>query len=166
MAEISRLSRGPKTADYFLGGAVPDKTATTGHFVSVLASSGGPFLAWPIYMPFDYKPAKDTCVRIGWFSVSVTSGAIRLDAEFERLAEGGNPFTSDNFGTKKSVTTTVNGTIATLKIAEITLTNADMQTLAENEWGRLRLTRDTAHAGDTLVGDALFYGFSMGQDDS
>ncbi len=166
MADISRLSRGPKTADHFEGGAVPDRTATTGHFVSILQQSGGPFLSWPIYMPFGYKPAKDICIRIGWFSVSVTTGAIRLDAEFERLAEGGNPFTSDTFGTVRSVTSTVNSTLATLKIADITLSNADMQTLAANEWGRLRLTRDTAHSGDTLVGDAQLYGFSMGQDDS
>lgn len=160
----TRVTRGPKAADYFEGGAFPDKTATTGHFIAVMPQTGSPFLNWPVHMPTDYDDTKDTKLQVGWFSVSVTTGSIRLKAEFQRLVPGGVAFTSTVFGTAKSVTKTVNGTLATLTIADIILTNADLGTLVKNDWGRLKVTRDTGHAGDTMVGDALFYGWTMNQD--
>lgn len=163
MVDTTIVTRGPKAADYFKSAAFPDKIATTGHFVSVWEDGGNPFMNWSVHLSEAYAPAKDIMLQIAWLSVSVIVNAIVIRAEYEKLVPGGNALTADNFGTLKEETSVVNGTIATLTIEEITLTPADMGSPAAGDWGRLRLTRRTSDAADTLVGDALFYGWTMKQ---
>ena len=163
MVDETRITKGPKGADYFQNAAFPDKTAVTGHSIAVFEDGGDPHANWPAHMPEQYSTAMDIELQIFWFSVNVTTGNVRWRAEVERLAVGGNPLTADNFGTLKEVTSNVQGTLAVLSKAVIPITRADMGTINPGDPFRLRLTRRTTDAADTLVGNALMYFWTMKQ---
>ncbi len=163
MVDETRITKGPKGADYFQNAAFPDKTAVTGHSIAVFDDSGSPHANWPVHMPEQYSTAMDIELQVFWFSVSVTTGNVRWRAEVERLAEGGNPLNANNFGTQKEVTSNVQGTLAVLSKAVIPVTRADMDTINPGDPFRLRLTRDTPDAADTLFGYALIYFWTMKQ---
>lgn len=147
--------KGPRGADYFQGGGFPDKTAVTGHGVSILEDTGNQKINWDFLLPESFNMVKDLLIVIHWFSVSVTTNAVKLDGFMELLAENGNPLTADNFGTLKTVTSTVSSTLAALKKATLTFTQANMGSPSPGDVLRFKLIRDTDDAADTLVGDML-----------
>ena len=165
MVDTTRITKGPKAADYFLTNAFPDKTTTTGHSVTVFKDSGNPFANWPCHMPEQYQTGKDMELDFYWFSVNVTTGNIRLDAEVERLeaVAGGNPLTADNFGAINSATSQVQTALARLRKAQVTISRADMGTIDPGDAFRVRLTRNTSHAADNMVGNLLMLFWSMRQ---
>jgi hypothetical protein len=163
MANTTLITKGPRGSDFFQGGGFPDKTAVTGHGIAIYEDSGDQKINWDAHLPEDYKNNKDLIFTIYWFSVSVTTNAVKLDGRIELLAENGNPLTADNFGTLKTVTSTVSSTLAALKKAVLTFTQADMGSPAAGDVIRFNLVRDTTDAADTMVGDMAFLLWSAHQ---
>lgn len=154
------VAKGPRSADYFLGNMFPDKTPGEGRSVVIMPDSATTFVHYEGWMLNSYSGG-DVTLKVPWFSLSVSTGAIRLEGSVEHNAPDGNPMNAANFGTVKAVTSTVSGVFSALKYAEITLTNADMQTIAGSRAFRLKISRVPSHAGDTLVGNALMLLWAM-----
>jgi hypothetical protein len=149
-------------ADYFQGEAFPDKTATTGHFVSVHADSGTPSTNWDGRMPPSYNDG-DIEVEIHWASVTTNSGAVVWNIEFERLDSNGQVITSDGFASAISVTANPAATTGALKYTVIALTNAQADGILKGESYRMKLTRNTSSGSDTMVGQALVLGVAVNE---
>ena len=93
-------------------------------------------------------------VEIGYYMTSATSGDVVLTAEIERIGVGVLDIDADSFAAANSVTDTVPGTSGTMGIATITFTDgADMDSLADGEAYRIRITRDADNVADDATGD-------------
>ncbi len=165
MVDTTRITKGPKAADYFQSNAFPDKTSGTGHTIAVFKDSGDPFGNWPCHMPEQYQTGKDMLLDFYWFSVSVTTGNIRLKAEVERLEAdaAGNSLTADTFGSANAVTAQVQTALARLRKSTITIPRVDMASINPGDAFRIKITRNTTDAADTMVGNMLNLFWSMRQ---
>jgi len=141
-------------ADFFQNSAFPDKTATTGHFGTVFEDSGDPFAAWDGRMPPTYNNGNITLI-LHWASLTVTSGNCRWDAAFERLDEDGQSLLSSGFAADQPVTSAASSTANALVYSSIAFSNAQADGVQAGESFRIRITRDTTDAADTMVGDAF-----------
>lgn len=88
-------------------------------------------------------------VRIVWIAASATSGNVVWKVEVERC---NTQITSDSFDTSASATTATSGTNAVPNVTSITLTTIDGVTAGDAF--RLRITRDSSNASDTMTGNA------------
>lgn len=94
-------------------------------------------------------------VVILWAATSATSGNCIWDAQFDRLADGGQDIDSAGFAAVQSVTAATSGTSGILTYSSITFTSgAAMDSLAAGELFRLKVRRDANNASDTMTGDA------------
>ncbi len=94
-------------------------------------------------------------VMIAWSATSATSGDVKWNAQFERLADGGQDIDSDNFGTAQTATDTTDGTSGALTYSTIAFADAAaLGSIAAGENFRLKIARDADDAADTMTGDA------------
>jgi hypothetical protein len=94
-------------------------------------------------------------VNIIWTSRTAVTGDVVWDAQIESFTPDADDLDVDGFVAANTVTDTVGSAAGEPMQAAITFTDgADMDSLAIGEYFRLRITRDTADAADTLVGDA------------
>ena len=100
----------------------------------------------------DYAEGNLT-VDIDWVAASVTTGDVKWDVSFERIAAGGQDIDSDGFAAIQSGTDTTNGTSGVVTRTSITFTQAQADSIAAGDAFRLKITRDTSVGGD-MVGDA------------
>jgi hypothetical protein len=94
-------------------------------------------------------------VDIYWAASSATSGAVKWNAEIERIDASSLDIDADSFASAQTATTTAAGTSGQVVKTSITFTDgAQMDSLAAGEAFRLRITRDANDAADTMTGDA------------
>jgi hypothetical protein len=94
-------------------------------------------------------------VILVWSVPSLIVGAVVWDVAFERIQEDITDLDVDSFAAPQSVTRTVPGTARTCDYASILFTNgAQMDSLANGEAFRVKVTRDANNGSDTLNSDA------------
>ncbi len=164
MAVQTLIVKGGHNADYFQNEAFPDKTAGTGHFVSVFEDAGTPHANWGCKMPLSYASSNGAGIVLDWFSVSVTTGAVVWQVEIERLAPNGNPMNADNFDLPQSDPSTVSATLSALQRLTINFTDGEFDNVNGGDDFRIRVTRDTSSGSDTLIGDCLLYLWALEND--
>jgi hypothetical protein len=90
-------------------------------------------------------------------ATTATSGAVRLQAAFERIANGGQDIDSDGFATAKSAGLTVSGTSGVGVESTIAFSNgAEMDSVVAGDTYRLSINRDAdgTTGTDDATGDA------------
>lgn len=102
--------------------------------------------------------AGNLIVDLHWVAATAVIGDVKWDVAFEATA--GLNVDTDGFAAIQTVTTTTNGNIEA--ITSITFTQAQADALGASGAFRLRVTRDTAVAGN-MVGDAQFLEGSIRQ---
>lgn len=90
-------------------------------------------------------------LRLHWMATSATSGAVVWAAQWER---GTTDLDADSFDTAQTATTTTNGTSGVENVTTITFTNSQIDSLADGERFRLKVTRDADNGSDTMTWDA------------
>jgi hypothetical protein len=144
--------------DYWQAGALPTKY--NGHMLCAFPSSGSPDVTMDGRMPDDYNEGT-TLITVFWLSRTATTGNVRWRVEVERLAEGGSSLGGDSFATAEEITDTVQGTVGELSYGQFSISHANMDSVEAGEIFRLRFTRDTGDAADTMVGDAEIVGLAV-----
>lgn len=144
--------------DYAPGEAVPTKY--NGHMLCSFKDSGDDLVTMDGRMPDDYNEGT-TLVTVFWLSRTATTGNVRWNVELERLAEGGTSLGGDSFATVQEITEAVQGTVGELSYGEFSISAANMDAVLAGEIFRLRLTRDTTDAADTMAGDAEIVGVAV-----
>lgn len=104
-------------------------------------------------VPREYD-GSDLTVRISFSMASATSGKVRLDAAFE-FVSGDSAANIDkdanSWAANRSVSQTVAGTVGQNAEAEIVFTQAQADGIAAGDVFNLRISRDPAHADDTIT---------------
>lgn len=92
--------------------------------------------------------------KVYWIAASATSGDVIWTVEVEAITPGDSTDldATTSFASANSGTTTVPGTAGYLAVTSITLTNDD--SIAANDYVRVRLTRNASSGSDTASGDA------------
>lgn len=94
-------------------------------------------------------------LTIPWAAVSATTGVVRWSAALRAIpddTEDVDVAQTYDFNDTDATTATASGELA---YDTVTFTNgADMDSIANNQVGILRIRRNASHANDTLVGDA------------
>lgn len=104
-------------------------------------------------MSRDYAGGNLT-VDIDWVAApSVTTGDVKWDVSFERIAAGGQDIDSDGFAAIQTGTDTTSGTSGVVTRTSITFTQAQADSIVAGDAFRLKITRDTSVGGD-MAGDA------------
>jgi len=101
----------------------------------------------------DYSNAALT-VHIDWVAATATTGDVKWDVQFERLADGGTDIDADSFATLQTSTDTTDGTSGIITRSSIAFTQVQADSIVAGDSFRLKVTRDANAAGDTLSGDA------------
>ncbi len=104
-------------------------------------------------MSRDYS-AGSLMVDLNWIAASATTGNVKWNVAFERLAAGGQDLDADGFAAVQTGTSTTNGTSGVITKTSITFTQAQADAIAASDAFRLKVTRDADDGGDTMVGDA------------
>lgn len=104
-------------------------------------------------MSQDYS-AGNLTVDLSWIAATATTGDVKWNVAFERMNDGGPDLDADSFAAVQTVTDTTNATSGIIKKTSITFTQAQADAIAASDAFRLKVTRDAAAGGDTLVGDA------------
>lgn len=113
-------------------------------------------------MPRNYGGGGIT-LSLHWMASSATSGNVRWDASFERIAANDLDTDADSFAAVQSATGAVNGTSGKVTVTTIAFTNgAQMDSVVAGEAFRLKITRDANHAtDDDMTGDAELIAVEM-----
>lgn len=94
-------------------------------------------------------------LRLGWTSDTATSGNVIWAAQFERHADDADDLDADGFAAVQTVTAPAPTLAGEVVYDEIAFTDgAQIDSIANGEDFRLRVTRDADNASDTMVGDA------------
>lgn len=93
-------------------------------------------------------------LNIDWIAATATTGAVKWNAQFERMGTTGHDLDTDAFAAAQTTTTTTSGTSGIVVRTAITFTQAQADSIAANDAFRLRVTRDAANGADNLVGNA------------
>jgi hypothetical protein len=124
-----------------------DGTATAGEY----AIFGG-------FLPQTYA-AGSLRVRIAWMAESATTNAVKWDAAFKSFTDNVDDMDVKVFAASQTATTTTADTSSgKLKYTEITLTQAQADSVAAGEYFQLYLFRDADNGADTMSGDAQVVG--------
>lgn len=102
-------------------------------------------------MSRDYAEGNLT-VDIDWVA-TVTTGNVKWDVAFERIAPGGQDIDSDGFAAIQTDTDATSGTSGVVTRTSITFTQAQADSIAAGDAFRLKITRDASVGGD-MSGDA------------
>lgn len=114
----------------------------------------------------DYIPDKTTfhpsstalTFNADFLATSAITGVLGVSISLERIAPGGIDLDSDNFGTAKSASVTVDGTSGKVARVSVGFLLSELPAgLAVGDMLRVRLTRNTA-VGSNHAGDAEFVG--------
>lgn len=98
-------------------------------------------------------------VKIIWAATSATTGNVVWNAEIERIQDDVTDIDSDSFAAANAVTATTASASGETSYDSITFTDgADMDSLADGEAFRIRITRDANNVSDTMTGDAELWG--------
>lgn len=101
-------------------------------------------------------------VDVDWVAETATAGVAGWDAEFERIAPGGQDIDSNGFAAAQSASSTTNGTSGIVTRTSIAFTQAQADAIEAGDAFRLRLTRDTG-VGSNLTNDAQVLRVSVRQ---
>lgn len=97
-------------------------------------------------------------VTIVWMATSATGGNVVWEAAWERHHEGTTDLdsTTEFAAGKQAVgaATTGTGSAGKTTYTDITFSTSEMDSIAANESGRLKISRDADHTSDTMTGDA------------
>lgn len=95
---------------------------------------------------------------IAWAGATATSGDCRWALAIRRINLSSEDIDTSQTYDYNVATTTAPGTSGQLVETTITFTNgSDMDSVTNNEWFILRLTREAANGGDTMTGDAQLF---------
>ena len=101
-------------------------------------------------MPRDYDDGALT-VYIHYSATSATSGDVVWDVEFDRIGDGLQDIDTSSWATAQTATCTVPGTSGLVDICSITFTRAQADSISKGELMRVRVSRDTTDANDTVT---------------
>jgi hypothetical protein len=104
-------------------------------------------------MSKDYS-ASDLTAKLHWVAATATSGNVRWNVAFERMAANGHDIDADDFAAVQAATGAANATSGKLTVTSIAFTQAQADSIAAGEAFRLKVTRDADNAADTMTGDA------------
>lgn len=93
-------------------------------------------------------------VDIDWAGKTATTGNVKWNAQFARLAAGGQDLDSFSYSAIQTTTSSTNGTSGILTRTSITFTQAQADSIASGDFFRIKLIRDANDAADTMSGDA------------
>jgi hypothetical protein len=99
-----------------------------------------------------------TCT-LGWSATSATTNVTRWEIAFRRMADDAEDVDTSqtyDYNAVDATTANVSGEIAYDTIAFTS--GADMDSWANNEYAIMRVSRNAAHANDTMAGDAELWG--------
>jgi hypothetical protein len=126
-------------------------TARNSHLVLVFDNTVNWSAVFPGVLPRNYSGAGVT-VRLCWLAETVTTGAVKWNAQVERNQTGVDDLDSDSFAAAQTATGTAPATAGMTAYTDIAFTNgAQMDSLAAGESFRLKITRDAADATDTMA---------------
>ena len=103
-------------------------------------------------MPYDYDDGSIS-VWINYSATSATSGNVVWDVEFERAASNSFDIDLGGWATAQTATCAVPGTAGIVVGCKLTFTNAQADGIKKGEVFRLRVSRDTTDAADTIGSD-------------
>lgn len=148
----------------FWGAAAAQPTATNyatldlrnGHAVLDFDDTAGESTDVVGVVPTAYSDSGNQSVVLTWAATSATSGTVRWTVEVERQQPASSfDLDSEGFATAQVVETAAPAAAGRTVQSTIDLGNLSASLLPHvGESFRLRITRDAAHANDTLTGDA------------
>lgn len=114
---------------------------------------------WTFRMPANYASAP--LLKLQYAMASATSGAVEFECSIMAVSDGDTSnIDTDSYDTVNTQTATVPGTAGYLDELSITLNNDD--SLAANDYVRIKLTRDADDAtNDTAAGDCEVLAVTM-----
>lgn len=101
----------------------------------------------------DYSGGNLT-VDLYWVAASATTGDVKWNVAFERLAAGGQDVDSDGFAAAQTGTSTTDAASGVHTKTSIAFTQAQADAIVAGDPFRLKVTRDADDGGDTMTGDA------------
>lgn len=103
----------------------------------------------------DYA-GENVTATIVWAASTATSGNVKWNVGFERLAADGVDIDADGFGTAQTATGAANATSGKLTYTTVTFTSSQIAGLLAGEAFRLLVARHASDGADTMTGDAEF----------
>lgn len=98
-------------------------------------------------------------ITLAWMAATATTGVARFGVAFRRLQDDAEDVDTSQTYDFNYVDDTCASASGELSYFNIPFTNgADMDSLADGEMFIMRVTRDAAHANDTMSGDAQLVG--------
>ena len=132
--------------------ATPDKRSDTD--VIDFDDTADESVEFPAWMPDNYSGGGVT-VTIGYMASTATSGTVSLDIAFKSMTDDVDNI-SKSFAAANNVNSTTASASGEIKYQSLTITDgADMDSVAANEWFKIKFTRDadSTTSTDNLVGD-------------
>jgi hypothetical protein len=146
--------------DYEIGGAVSSVTSypvlagRNGHVVIAFGDATVREAWFTSILPRHYAGGGMT-VRLYWMAATATTGNVRWQAAFERLAAAAQDIDATGFASFKLADFAAPGTSGQIAQSEIAFTNgAEIDSLAVGELFRLSVQRVGNSGLDTMVGNA------------
>ena len=142
-----------------------DNEPPSSNYATFDVRNGHPVLTFPdavVYaaiftgiMPKRYKGG-DVNVLINWMSDGTSTSTVCFSAQLERMDVGTTDLDADSFGTQVIDTTGVAGSSTSGIQSQTTIaltTGAQMDSVVAGDTFRLKITRETGQANDTLASD-------------
>lgn len=93
-------------------------------------------------------------VRVGYSMSSATTGAIKINVDFERIGDQQQDIDTASFAAPQTSTATVPATSGFVDVLSLLFTSgAQMDSIVAGEFFRIRVTRDANDGADTAAGD-------------
>lgn len=103
----------------------------------------------------------DINIHFDWVAASATTGDVVWAIEFQKIVAGGHDIDSDSFASMVTATGSANATNGIVTRTTMTLTNAQVDSVAGGDPFVIRTRRNASNASDTLVGDAQLLRLSL-----
>ncbi len=158
LAARSQLDKFTANEAVFVGASAASGGARNGHSVINFDDTTNEEIIFESIMSDDYDGAASFIVDVQWAGATATTGDVKWNAQFERLAEAGQDLDTDGFAAAITATQVTNATSGVLTYTGITFSNAQADGIQPGEAYRLKLIRDASNVADTMVGDAQVLG--------